>query len=358
MRAALVLLALLALTGCETLGYYRQGVAGQLAFYGAREPIDRVLASGDLSADERRRLELVPQLLDFARDELALPVQGQYRDYVRVDGEAVAWTVFAAPELSLAPRRWCYFFRTLCVEYRGYFAREDAVAYAARLAAQGEDTHVAGVAAFSSLGLLDDPVTSVLTAYPDDLFAAVLFHELAHAVVYVKDDTLFNESFATAVEQEGLRRWLAARGRPDGEATVRAFRAGQAVLVATALDLRERLAAVYTADLPADEKRARKQAILAGAVADYEARCAATPGAACESRAWFGTGLNNARLNAVAAYEAWVPAFAALIAAHDADLAGFYRTVEALGELPAPARAVVMDALLRAAHDVPEDAPR
>lgn len=352
MRALPVLACVFLLAGCETLGYYRQGVAGQLAFYGARQPIADVLASPGLPEQERRRLELVPQVTAFARDQLALPLSGQYEDYVRLREPAVAWSVFAAPELSLEPYRWCYFFRVICVEYRGYFSSAEAQRYARRLRDRGYETHIGGVAAFSSLGLLDDPVTSVLTGYPDDLMASVLFHELAHAVVYVGDDTAFNESFASAVAAEGLRRWRVARGGTPESPDVEAQQREQQVLTATALALRARLQAIYASAASDDDKRARKREVLAGAAADYAARCAAMPGTRCTATAWFGPELNNARLNAVATYEHWVPAFTALIRAHDGDLAAFYRTVEALGEMPRAAR----DAVLRGlAPDNDED---
>lgn len=341
-----VLLALVALAGCETLGYYRQGISGQWQFYGAREPIPQVLQRDGLSADERRRLEQVPQLLAFAREQLALPVKGQYRDYVQLESSAVAWSVFAAPELSLEPYRWCYLFGTLCMTYRGYFDVQAAQAYAQRLAAQGYDTHIGGVSAFSSLGLFDDPVTSVLTALPDDLMAMVLFHELAHARLYIRDDTAFNESFATAVGEEGLRRWLIARGEPPESPALHALRAERRLLTETALEIRERLAAAYgDATLDDEGKRARKREILAGAADDYDARCAAAA-VACRGRGWFADGLNNARLNAVATYEHWVPAFDALLRAHGGDFAAFYRTVEALGKLPQEARDAVLRGLL------------
>lgn len=358
MRALLVGCCLLLLAGCESLAYYRQGIAGQLAFYGAREPIGKVLGRDDLAPEVRERLAQVPRMTAFAREQLQLPVKGQYRDYVQLDRRAVLWSVFAAPELSLDAYRWCYLFGSLCVEYRGYFRLQDAQDYAAKLAARGYDTHIGSVAAFSSLGLLDDPVTSVLTAYPEDLLASVLFHELAHAVVYVKDDTEFNESFASAVAEEGLARWLVAAGRAD-DGSLRRLQDQQALLTEVALAIRGQLAALYASPLSAGEKRARKQAILAGAADAYRARCAARPALAgdCPHAAWFGPGLNNARLNAVATYEQRVPAFARLLAAHDGDLAAFYRTVEELGDMPRDERARVLRALMPDTAPVTESAP-
>jgi predicted aminopeptidase len=353
-RAPCLLLLLMLLGGCETLGYYRQGIAGQLAFYGAREPIAQVLQKPDLPAETRRKLELVPQITAFAKEELKLPLKGQYRDYVQLPSSVVLWSVFAAPSLSLEPYRWCYGFRLLCVEYRGYFSLQEAQAYAAKLAAKGYDVHIGGVSAFSSLGLFDDPVTSVLTGYPDDLLASVLFHELAHSVLYVGDDTAFNESFASAVADEGLTRWRVARGAAPHSDEMQDFRSRQRLVTEVALEVRGELAALYALTLPPEDKQRRKHQILAGAQARYLARCGAGPNgpaqATCSGAAWFavnadGSGLNNARLNAVATYEHLVPAFSALLRAHAGDLAAFYDTVEALGDMPREQRERILRAM-------------
>ena len=69
--------------------------------------------------------------------------------------------------------------------------------------------------AYSTLGHFADPVLNTMMRYGELDLVATIFHELAHQLIYVKGDSAFNESFAVAVEQEGLRRWLAARGRSD-----------------------------------------------------------------------------------------------------------------------------------------------
>jgi predicted aminopeptidase len=347
---AAALFATLAGTGgCANTGYYAQAVKGQVRYLGAREPIVEVLQRDDLDADIRRRLELAREVRFFARDELALPVKGQYRDYVQLTGDYPVWSVFAAPELSLEAVRWCFLFGALCTEYRGYFLEADAQEFAAGLRARGHDVEVSGVAAFSSLGVFDDPLTSLLVKMPDDLMAMVLFHELAHSVVFAKDDTLFNESFAQAVAEEGLRRWLTARGAPPDSPVLAQHRAQYARLTQVALATRQKLQALYAGNAPDDGKRAGKAAILAQARADYLALCEREPlPGGCAYADWFGAGLNNARLNAVATYEARVPAFRALLAAHDGDLAAFYDTVRALAELPADARRKALQAMMPA----------
>jgi predicted aminopeptidase len=208
-----------ALGGCGgELGFYWQGVAGGVDLLARARPIEEVIANSPDGA-LRARLERVRSIRSFASRELALPDNGSYTRYAELNRAYVVWNVFAAPELSLEPGRWCFPVAG-CVAYRGYFAEASARAEAARLAANGQDVHVSGVPAFSTLGWFDDPVLSTFAHWREGEIARLLFHELAHQVAYAKDDTSFNESFATAVEDEGLARWLIAQaGRPASFAT-------------------------------------------------------------------------------------------------------------------------------------------
>ena len=74
--------------------------------------------------------------------------------------------------------------------------------------------HVGGVPAYSTLGWSDDPLLSTFIRYPDAQLARLVFHELAHQVVYARNDTTFNESFAVTVEEVGVRRWLESETVP------------------------------------------------------------------------------------------------------------------------------------------------
>jgi predicted aminopeptidase len=200
---------------------------------------------------------------------------------------------------------------------------------------------VSGVPAYSTLGWLDDPLLSTFVRYREVELARLLFHELAHQVVYVKDDTSFNESFAVAVEEAGLARWLDAQaGRPDhaqlvaAAATSERLRADFRGLVA---GTRERLAQLYAGDAPDAAKREAKVAIFAAMRADYDRMKAGWDGVPAFDR-WFGTGANNAGILAVGLYTDRVAAFRALLAAEAGDLPRFYLRVKALAELPRPER--------------------
>lgn len=329
------LLILCALAGCASVPYALQAAAGQWEIARRSEPIDRLLAAPGTDPVLRERLRDVQALREFAARELALPVGRRYGSYVDLGRRFVLWNVFAAPALSLEPRRWCYPLAG-CFGYRGYFSRRRAEALATRLRAAGDDAFVGGVTAYSTLGWFADPVLSSMLGGERLDLARVLFHELAHVRVYLDGDTELNEAFATVVADEGVAR-LAARMAPGQAAAARlqAQRDGEflALMHATIARLNE----VYRAPLAEADKLAGKRAVLDGALVRYRT-LKADWGGFDGYDAWIGSGLDNAKLSAIATYHDLVPDLAALLARGGGDLPGFYERVASLGTLPADAR--------------------
>ena len=330
-RVAWLALALL-LAGCEALGYYAQSIDGHFRLMNAREPMSELSSAEDTPDELRERLELVKQIRDFASRELLLPENDSYRSYADIGRPYVVWSVVAAPELSLEPKTWCFPFAG-CVSYRGYFSEERARAFGDRLAEEGYDVYVGGVAAYSTLGWFDDPLPSSVVYWPEHHLAGLIFHELAHQLVYVKDDSGFNEAFAETVEREGVRRWLAAHGSaPKAEAHDRSQRL-QDDFLGLVFVTRERLQNAYDSPRTDAEKRREKSRIFADMRSGYELVKARWEGDGRYDR-WFTNGLNNARLASVVTYHDLAPGFAAMLARHDGDLAAFYAEVESLAEQP------------------------
>ena len=224
LRLLLAALVLLALAGCESLSYYSQAIGGQLSLLSRARPIDDWLADPSTPDELRARLELAKRVRAFASNALALPDNASYHSYAALDREYVVWNVYAAAELAVTPKQECFPIAG-CVSYRGFFSEQAARKHAEGLRAQGYDVYVAGVAAYSTLGWFDDPLLSTFIRYSDTQLARLVFHELAHQKVYAKNDTVFNESFAVVVEEEGVRRWLDTQGRG---AELEAFHASQA----------------------------------------------------------------------------------------------------------------------------------
>jgi len=342
-RYALGLAALVGLAGCTTAEYYSQAVVGHLEIMRLAKPIPERIADPATPASLRVRLERVQAMRDFASRELGLPDNGSYRSYADIGRPYAVWNVFVAPEFSVTAQQSCFPVAG-CVSYRGYYAQRDAERYGAEARARGDDVYIGGVAAYSTLGWFDDPVLSTFIRYPDGELARLLFHELAHQVVYVKDDTVFNESFAVSVEREGVRRWLALHGTQADRAAYADLQHRKEAFVALVLRYRDRLAELYREPLSDADKRAAKARLIARMEADYRALKAEWGGFAGYDR-FFAQQVGNAHFASIAAYTQLVPAFEALLGREDHDLPRFYAAVKALAERPKAER----DAALRKA---------
>src|SRR6202050_5230339 len=261
LKTRLLAMALIGATlpGCA-IGYFTQAAQGQWRLLRARRPIEQVIADPASSEELKARLRVVQDARDFAVTDLGLPDNRSYRTYSDLKRPYVVWNVVAAPEFSVEPQRWCFPF-TGCLSYRGYFRERDARNMAAKLAARGSDVMVGGVTAYSTLGHFADPVLNTMLRYGDLELVSTMFHELAHQLIYVRGDTVFNESFAVSVEQEGLRRWLAARGRRLELQDYLARHQSEQLIVDVFADSRRRLATLYASSppLPIDQRRARKR---------------------------------------------------------------------------------------------------
>lgn len=342
-RAFGLLAAVLLLPGCSTIEYYAQAIGGQMELVHRARPIAEALQDPQLPAPLRQRLSRVLAMREFASAELGLPDNASYRSYADLGRPYVLWNVFAAPEFSVRATESCFPIAG-CVIYRGWFAQADAERHAASLRADGLDVYVGGVPAYSTLGWFNDPVLNTFIHYPEGEVARLLFHELAHQVAYVRDDTLFNESFAVTVEQEGVRRWLAREGSADERQKFEAFQSRRRDFIALILRHRARLEALYGMTLEPAQMRTRKAAAFGDLRADYEVLKRGWGGFAGYDR-FFGDQLNNALLASVSAYTALVPAFEALLAESGGDLRRFYARVgelarmskeERLARLPMP----------------------
>lgn len=316
LAASLLLPLLLPLAGCETLSYYRQAIGGQLEILNAARPLDEWLSDPSTSPELRERLDAARRIREFASRELALPDNRSYRRYAKLDRPFAVWNVFAAPEFSVDPRQEC-FPVTGCVAYRGFFSEKDARAHAERLRAAGYDVYVGGVPAYSTLGWFDDPLLSTFIRYPDAQLARLVFHELAHQVAYTAHDTAFNESFAVTVEQEGVKRWLEAEGRPAELESFNALQARRQQFAERVKDTRARLAALYAEGLSPQATRQKKAEEFSRLRAWYPSLIPQEP--------------NNAYLVSVSLYTELVPQFEQLLR-ESGSLEAFYARVKELAK--------------------------
>jgi predicted aminopeptidase len=330
-RCVLVSLVLAVLPGCGTL-YLAQAAHGQWQLMRERRPIDAVIVDKRTPGDVRDHLNEVRAAREFASRELALPDNHSYRTYADLHRPFVVWNVVAAPEFSVEPKRWCFPIAG-CVAYRGYFSERTARGFASRLHTGGFDVFVGGVPAYSTLGKFADPVLNTMLGYGDTELAAIIFHELAHQLLYVPGDSEFNEAFAVTVEQAGVGRWLKLLGREEELARYRTRAARELESTSLLSRTRRQLAALYAEKLPPEVMRERKRELFVALESDLRA-LAKQQSVRSPYESWFAEGLNNAHLASVATYFDCVPGFERLLEAHGGDLPQFYAAVRQLARRP------------------------
>lgn len=357
-------LAALSLSGCADLAYYWQSASGHLQLLNAARPVEELLADTHTPPPLKTRLALSQQIRRFAVTDLHLPDNASYRRYASLERKSVVWNVTAAPPFSLTLKTWCFPVAG-CVGYRGYFSEADARAEAAQLAAQGLEVSVYGVPAYSTLGKLDwlggDPLLSTFIAYPEGELARLIFHELAHQVVYAPNDTMFNESFATAVERLGVQRWLDTQAGDEARQAYAAFDQRRPQFRALTLATRRELAAIYAesasaslsnsgsgsgsaSTATANPTQAERKAQAMQRFRDNYARLKAGWGGYAGYDPWMARA-NNAAFGAQAAYDELVPGFEALFAREGGDWPRFYEAVQRLAALPKDARRQALNTL-------------
>ena len=332
-RAALVVALAAALCGgC----YLLQSAAGQLSLMSKREPIAQVIARPDTPPPLKVQLEAVAEIRDFATVSLRLPDNGSYRSYADVKRRYVVWNVVSAPEFSVAPKEWCYPI-VGCVAYRGYFVEARAEKFAAAQRREGMDVAVGGVAAYSTLGHFDDPILNTMVGWDDVELAAIIFHELTHQLLYIANDASFNEALATTVEEEGVKRWLTAKGR-ERDLNAHLLEQQRYLQVVDLLNAtRARLRSLYATRQPPAAMREAKGREFARLRSDFLGLKEQFGGHA-PFEAWFAGDINNAHLASVATYFKCVPGFERELAAVNGDLPAFYRRVKDLAKLDQKAR--------------------
>lgn len=342
------------LSACSDTAYLLQSATGHFKVLQAARPVDEWLGDAHTPPALKQRLLLTQEIRHFAVRELHLPDNASYQRYAQLQRRAVVWNVVAAPAYSLTLKTWC-FPVTGCVGYRGYFDEADARALAAELRAQGWEASVYGVPAYSTLGwsnwLGGDPLLSTFIGYPEGELARLVFHELAHQVLYVQDDTAFNESFATAVERLGSAAWLAAPEHATARSEYATFDARRQAFRALTANARLTLLAIYATDhqpQPTPEELAAHKAAAYAEFRQAYAQLKAAWGGYDRYDAWVASA-NNAAFGALAAYDDWVDAFESLFHTQGDDWPAFYAATRQLAALPQAERTARLQQLQRSA---------
>jgi predicted aminopeptidase len=264
----------LALAACAALlsgCYFAQLGAGQLALLEGQRPLDDAIAE-ERDPERRVLLQHVPDLRRYANERLQLRPGHNYTGYCAGDPDAVAHVVAGSERTRFEPYTW-WFPIAGKVPYKSHFSRARAEAEAAELEAQGYDAHVGPVTAYSTLGILRDPLTTPMLRDGLIRFVEVLFHEMAHARLYVAGQTDFNEQLASFVGKQAALEYLRSRYADAAGlmAEAEAYFVRREQLDARVLAAIDVLDALYERGLPEPEVLRRRQPVFDGLEAELAA---------------------------------------------------------------------------------------
>lgn len=331
LRFVFLLFVIFSVSGCSTVGYYLDLMAGQSDLIEQRKPIKEILANKDTSPKLHDLLAESVKMRDFASNVLFLPENDSYRLYADLKRPYAVWNVVAAKEFSMKPKEWCFLF-VGCLSYRGYFSEKDATDYANELKKEGYDVYVGGARAYSTLGWFDDPLLNTMMYKLEAYRAGIIFHELAHQELYVDDDSAFNEAFATTVEEEGIQRWFSSNGKQKEYKKYLAEKKRDDQINDLLRKTREKLKQLYSEKISHIEMRKLKRTILKNMLVKYEILKQTWHGYSGYDK-WMNQGINNAKLVLVATYHDLVPGFKHVLSRHGNDLRKFYQAIEKISKL-------------------------
>jgi predicted aminopeptidase len=320
-RPTLILLIVFLLPGCASINYYSQSIQGQYEVLHKRKAINDILKENNLSDSLRNKLETVLALRKFSVEQLRLPKNDSYLSYTDLGRDYVIWNIFANEEFSLEPLSWCYLIIG-CLSYRGYFSKAKAQAHATKLKNQGFDIYLGGVSAYSTLGWFDDPVLNTMLRWSDIRLATVMFHELAHQQLYIKNDTDFNEAYAEVVAHIGVTKWLEQRKDKNRLKEYQQSQHQEKEFVDLIMRYKSILSGIYQSSENEEIKRKLKKESLQNMNNEYvelTKRWGKNP-----YKTWFSSDINNAKLASVITYRKYVPAFFEIYEKLEKDLFRFY----------------------------------
>lgn len=252
------------------LGYFWHLTKGQMSLLWRAKPIARVLNDKKLDPQVRKRLLLVEDIRAFAKDEIGLATSRNYTTYVDIGRGPVSWNLVVCAKDQLTPLRWSYPVVGR-VPYRGYFHRAEAEAERDRYEAEGYDTYLRPVSAYSTLGWFPDPILSTMLRYDEADLADLIIHELTHATLWIEGDVTFNESLASFVGEAGARLWLQKKYGKDAPVVQHVLDAGEDAIVFRTFmhQIATQLDSLYQSDSDLETKIAKRQTIFEGAKDAY-----------------------------------------------------------------------------------------
>lgn len=183
---------------------------GQLKIIWNARPIEEVLNDPAVADSLKQKILLTQDIREFAIESLGVNDSDSYKSVFDQKGKPVLWVVTACEPFSMEDKKWKFPILG-SFSYKGFFDYNKALKEKAKWEAEGYDTGIRTVSAWSTLGILDDPIMSGLLFRSEGELANTIVHELTHATLFVKNDLKFNENLASFVGNKGAELFLKSK---------------------------------------------------------------------------------------------------------------------------------------------------
>ena len=180
------------------------------SYYSSAVSIEKIAKDTLTTEKEKLLFKRIADIKNYATENLGLKHNDNYTSYLKLDHDYINLVVSASDPLKLKPRQWHFpFFGDF--PYLGFFDPEGAEKETALLKNQGYDVYLRKARAFSTLGILPDPVYSYFADYSLFSLAYLIIHEQTHATLFIKSRVRFNEELATFTGHTGALAYIKDR---------------------------------------------------------------------------------------------------------------------------------------------------
>ncbi len=187
------------------LEYAASGLQHHLSVIAFSIPLSK-LPNPKLGELEQHSLKVLVEALNKAMRWYNLPKTKSYQTFYSLRREHLGYIVTVArPDALQAVRFGLPGFGTF--EYLGFFSRDLAVRFIRHYESLGYDVYTTYMGGYSTLGLLKEPIFSSSLNDSEEDLTALLFHELAHEKIYIKNNTHASERIAVFAEHQANKKF-------------------------------------------------------------------------------------------------------------------------------------------------------
>ncbi len=211
----MIVIMVLIIFNAELIHYGLIQAKGQLNIISNSVPVDSILSDSTASEEIRNKIRLVQEVKKYAQ-EIGLKSTDNYETFYDQKGKSILWNVSACEPYAFVPYEWRFPILG-SFGYKGFFDLEMAKREEAKLKAQNYDTNIRSVGAWSTLGWFRDPILSNMLDRSTGDLAELIFHELTHSTIFVKDSLEFNENLASFIGQQAAADFLRLKYGPQSD---------------------------------------------------------------------------------------------------------------------------------------------